>query len=331
MSSRENPYQAPRAALEAGPASPSSRSAARVFVAWLVGASLVRGAALALQTGHALAAFGAEGHLAGLLAVSALRTGATQVAASACSVAIAWATHRRLGAQRPLWQTCALVPLAAPVAASVMIVVGVGVTAFGYGAPPRTSWQSIRTVVTPGDALFGLALAGVVAIVLGALAVLLEPRLSAVRAGLLARTVVALLATGLITGAVQGALGALLSADDDVGAPLRESPIGDLLPGASLIVRAIVVDNNTSVKASAMQTEVSPDQGWAAALIRPTRVLKGSQPGDLILVNNMAVRDKMSWRRPVEATNGQERIFYLKKDETLSRWCRMNVYREILE
>ena len=81
-----------------------------------------------------------------------------------------------------------------------------------------------------------------------------------------------------------------------------------------------------------MQTEVSPDQGWAAALIKPISVLEGRQPGDLILVNNMAVRDNMSgWRRPVEATNGQEHVFHLKKDERLSRWCRTDVYRVILE
>lgn len=190
-----------------------------MFVAWLVGASLVKGAALALQTGHALAAFGAEGRVAGLLAVSALRVGAAQVTASACSVALVWATRRPLGAQRPLWPIYALVPLAAPVAAGVIIAVGVGVTSFEYSAPPRASWQVMREIATPGDAVFGLALAGALAIVLGALAALLGPRLSALRAGLFARIVVALLATGLITGAVQGALGALLSTGDDVGAP----------------------------------------------------------------------------------------------------------------
>ncbi|MFO0757955.1 MAG: hypothetical protein U0359_15775 [Byssovorax sp.] len=68
----------------------------------------------------------------------------------------------------------------------------------------RASW-TIRATATPGDALFGLALAAVVAIVLGALAVLLERRLYAVRAGLRVRIVVALFATGLITGAAQAA------------------------------------------------------------------------------------------------------------------------------
>jgi hypothetical protein len=219
MRPRESPCQAPPAAVETSPASGSSRSAATVFVAWLVGASLVKGAALALQTGYALAAFGAEGRVAGLLAVSALRVGAAQVAASAGSVALVWATRRPLGAERPLWPMYALVPLAAPVAAGVMIAVGVGVTSFRYGAPLRASWQSIREIATPGDGVFGLTLAGALAIVLGALAARLGPRLSALRAGLFARIVVALLATGLITGAVQGALGALVSAGDDVGAP----------------------------------------------------------------------------------------------------------------
>ncbi|WP_441288844.1 hypothetical protein ACSRUE_44360 [Sorangium sp. KYC3313] len=219
MNQRENRYQAPRTPVEAVPAGPLSRSAARVFVTWLLGASLVRGAALAFQIGYALSAFGAEKHLAGLLVASVLRTGAAQVAASACSVALAWQTHHGLGAQRPLWRTYALLPFTAPVAAGLMIAVGVGATTFGYGATPCASWQAIRAFATPGDALFGLVLASALAIVLGGLAVLLGPWLSALRAGLLARIVVALLATGLITGAVQAALVVFFSAGDDVGVP----------------------------------------------------------------------------------------------------------------
>ncbi|WP_438034961.1 hypothetical protein [Sorangium sp. So ce204] len=219
MNQRDNPYQAPRAPVEPVPAGPLSRRAARIFVTWLVGASLVRGAALAFQIGHALAAFGAEKHLAWLLAVSALRTGAAQVAASACSVALAWEVHHGLGAQRPLWRPYALLPFTAPVAAGLMIAVGVGATTFGHGATLRASWQSIQEFATPGDALFGLVQASALAIVLGGFAVLLGPRLSALRAGLLVRTVVALLATGLITGAVQAALVVFLSSGDDVVGP----------------------------------------------------------------------------------------------------------------
>jgi hypothetical protein len=232
MSQRENPYQPPRAPVESVPArSPPRSAAAKVFVAWLVGASLVRGAALALQTGYALAAFSTERHLAGLLAVSALRIGAAQVAASACSVALAWATHHHLDAQRPLWQTYAILPLATPVAAGVMIAVGSGVASWGYGVAPRASWQSIRELATPGDALFGLAHAGALAIVLGGLAVLLVPRLSALPVGLLARSLVALLVTGLITVAVQVALGAFLSVTDDLGAGTDGT--GGLAPSTS--------------------------------------------------------------------------------------------------
>lgn len=97
-----------------------------------------------------------------------------------------------------------------------------------------------------------------------------------------------------------------------------------------LVVEAIVVDNDTSVKASRFQLEVSPGQGWAAALIKPTRVLEGSAPGDLIWINNMARRDNsMDWHAPVEVANGQERTFYLSLDEKLSHWCRTKVYRVI--
>ena len=71
MTQRESRYRAPRVPVDAVPVLPSSRRPARVFVTWLVGASLVRGAALALQIGYALATFGTEERLAGLLVVSA--------------------------------------------------------------------------------------------------------------------------------------------------------------------------------------------------------------------------------------------------------------------
>ena len=88
---RPKPYEPPRAPADTAPARSGLRRVAKIFVAWLVGASLLSGIVLALQTGYALAPFGAEGRLAGLLAVCALRTCGAQVAASASTVALAWA------------------------------------------------------------------------------------------------------------------------------------------------------------------------------------------------------------------------------------------------
>lgn len=221
------PACVPLGPVEAPPARSLLRGMATVFVAWLLGASLVSGVVLALQLGYALAAFDAEGRLAGVLTVSTLRADAAGVAASACSVALAWATHHHHDTRLPLWRTYLVLPLAAPVAAIVTMVVGVGVTSVAYGVAPRASLNSIRELATFGDALFGLANAGALAIVLGGLARLLLPRLSALRAGLRTKALVALLATGLITGAVQAALGAFSSATDGQGARMDRGRGGD--------------------------------------------------------------------------------------------------------
>jgi ABC-type transporter Mla maintaining outer membrane lipid asymmetry permease subunit MlaE len=189
------------------------RRAAKAFVGWLLGASLVVGSTLALQTGYALGAFGAEARISGLLAVSVLRSSAAGVAASAASVALVVATHPEpRKAVGPLWQIYVLVPLAMPLAAAVMMTVGVGVAALGFGVGPGASWQSVREIATLGDALYGLVLACAYAVVLGAIAAAAVPRAPTLRWGLVAKIAAALLVNGLVTAVTGAALGALATA-----------------------------------------------------------------------------------------------------------------------
>jgi len=209
----DNPYEAPRAE---GAPSPSIdlRRAARAFAGWLLGASLVAGALRALQAGHALSAFSAEPHIGGLLAVSAFRAGAAHLAAAAASVALVVATHpspppsaagRR--AIRP-WVLYAAVPLATPIAACAMIAAGVGTAALTYDVAPRASWQGVLELIHLGDSLCGIASACLYALVLAAIVAVVGPRFTSARRGLGARIVIALLATGLVTGIVGGAVNA---------------------------------------------------------------------------------------------------------------------------
>src|ERR1039458_1343462 len=68
--------------------------------------------------------------------------------------------------------------------------------------------------------------------------------------------------------------------------------LADALKRAVLVVRATVTDSNVTVEASPRQSEVSTGQGWKAAALRPTRVLKGTPEVGVILVENMGRRDR---------------------------------------
>ena len=99
------------------------------------------------------------------------------------------------------------------------------------------------------------------------------------------------------------------------------------LGSALLVVKATVLNSNTAVRESPKQPKLSAGQGWAAAVLQTTHVLKGDQGAGTLLVNNLALRENgPHWRRPVETTNGQACILVLQKDTGLSRLCRTNVY-----
>jgi hypothetical protein len=96
---------------------------------------------------------------------------------------------------------------------------------------------------------------------------------------------------------------------------------------ASLIIQGTVVNANTSVWASAHQIEVAYPQGWTVAHVRPTTVFKG-HCGTNVIVTPAGwwpgfVRGN-SFIQPF--TNGQEFIFFLDRNWSLSRWCYAKVF-----
>ena len=104
--------------------------------------------------------------------------------------------------------------------------------------------------------------------------------------------------------------------------------IKDALDSATLVVRGVVVNSNTSVKASTNQTEVSPGQGWFAIVIRPQEVLSGKWDDRDLFMSDLYqgfVLDSSTFPHKYSFTNGERCVFFLKPDEDRSRWCRTNV------
>ena len=97
---------------------------------------------------------------------------------------------------------------------------------------------------------------------------------------------------------------------------------------ASLILQGTVINAHTSVWASAHQIEVGHPQGWAVAHVQPTAVFKG-HCGTNVIVSpagwwpGFALGN--SFMHPF--TNGQEFVFFLDRNWSLSRWCRIKVFR----
>jgi hypothetical protein len=212
----DNPYEAPRADGLPSPRT-DMQLAAKAFAGWLLGASLVAGVLTALQTGHALSAFGAETHIGRLLALSAFRVVTHHAVASAASVAIVIRTHPATPAStarrrviRP-WMLYATQPLATPIAAGLMIAAGTGTAALIYDLSPRASLLGLLDVARIEDPLYGIASACVYAIVLSAIVAAVRPQIAAARWGVAAKIVVALLATGFVTGIVGGTVNAARS------------------------------------------------------------------------------------------------------------------------
>jgi hypothetical protein len=99
------------------------------------------------------------------------------------------------------------------------------------------------------------------------------------------------------------------------------------LNSALLVVRATVLKADAAVEASPEQQEVPTGQGWSAALVQATSVLKGDQQVGLLWIANGGFRaDGLHWRYPIEATNGGQCVLVLEKDKELSRWCQTNVF-----
>jgi ABC-type transporter Mla maintaining outer membrane lipid asymmetry permease subunit MlaE len=232
MSESTNPYQAPQAHTSGQPPCMDWRRAAKLFVGWLIGASLVGGVGLALQIGYALSAFSAEHWVSLIVVVSALRVCGAMVAASAASGAFVVMIHRRPTAStdgRQLqvpWQLYLAVPLAAPLSAFLLIVVGSGVAALVFDVTPAEYWSRIWHNVLVIDLLRGLAAAGLYAVALGAIAAAAGRWPAAMRRGLVTKLIVAWLVTSVVIGVIEAALN---SADFLVD-PFPEGEIDSLSP-----------------------------------------------------------------------------------------------------
>jgi hypothetical protein len=101
---------------------------------------------------------------------------------------------------------------------------------------------------------------------------------------------------------------------------------------ATLVVRGTILNCHTNVEASAKQTEVATEQGWAAILVSPKEVLKGDKKTDSLWINNCghpSVFESSAFPYNQTFTNGQSCFFFLISDKTLSRWCQMEVYTRI--
>jgi hypothetical protein len=209
-----NPFEPPRPDT-LPPAEIDLRRGGTAFGAWLLGASLVAGALTALQTGYALRAFSAGSHVSGVLALAAFRVHAAHVAATAASVAIVVGMRppSSAAAQRhvPLWLFQVAVPLATPLAACTMILAGIGVGTLAYDLSAHTSWESLLKIARLDDMLHGIALACAYALVLGTISAIVDPRRLPMGGRLIVRILVAVIATGLVTSLVDGALNAALS------------------------------------------------------------------------------------------------------------------------
>jgi hypothetical protein len=229
MSESTNPYQAPQADTLGHPSSMEWRRPAKLFVGWLAGVSLVGGVGLALQMGYALSNFSAEHRIWFIMVISALRFLGAKVAAFAASFAFVTAIHRRPSTstdrqelQVP-WQLYLAVPLAAPLAACMMMIAGSGVAALVFNVTPAEYWTEIWKFALVTDLLVGEAAACLYAVGLGAIAAAGGRRLSAMRRGLVTKLIVAWLVTSVVIGVVEAVLNAVLFEETD---PLPEGAGG---------------------------------------------------------------------------------------------------------
>lgn len=165
MSVPDNPYEPPHADV-ASPHTTFSpnewRTMAKVFGGWLVGAAIVTGIGLTIQTAYALRAFSVQSRVGGIVVVSALREVGPMVVFMAASVAMSSALDKRV------WQS--IPPPTSVVHGLAMIVLLAGffiangviaATSFltammSEGGSARVFIESIRATVSPHDPAHGM-------------------------------------------------------------------------------------------------------------------------------------------------------------------------------
>lgn len=169
-------YRPPSA--DAPPANHSTFSAeewryiGKVFAWWVVGASIVVGVGLTVQTVYALKAFSAAGRTGGIVAVSALRQMAPTVVIFAASSTLVMAIERRTERRLPPpSQELPLLALASffaalPVVNSIILGVSFATNTVYYDGSAADFWTSIDSTVGMGDFAFGTGLLLILAFLL---------------------------------------------------------------------------------------------------------------------------------------------------------------------
>lgn len=164
MSIPDNPYEPPLAEVVSPHATFSRdewRTMAKVFGAWVVGASIFTGIGLTLQTAYALEAFSAQSRVGGIVVVSSLREISPIIVYLATSVAFTLTLDKRTQQNIPPPKNVAH-GLAICVLVAGFLIANAMVTATSFltailseGGSTDVFLESIRATVLPHDFVHG--------------------------------------------------------------------------------------------------------------------------------------------------------------------------------
>jgi hypothetical protein len=97
---------------------------------------------------------------------------------------------------------------------------------------------------------------------------------------------------------------------------------------SDLVVRGTIVEPDSIIQASSDQNEVAYPQGWGVARVRINKCFSGVCGASEILIVPAGW-----WPTPVVGNSfikpfakDEEYLFFLKRDDKLSRWCRTTVF-----
>ncbi len=136
-----------------------------VFLAWIVGMSVVSGGGQMMAVAESLKTFGGGEYGGIVVALSALRQRGAGIATTATCLGLVASLHRGKGPSWLSWLLFALVP-ATPVAAAIMIATALAAGSGMYAIPFDRLQQHIVSMANASDVLAGMVLAVVYAVVL---------------------------------------------------------------------------------------------------------------------------------------------------------------------
>lgn len=118
----------------------------------------------------------------------------------------------------------------------------------------------------------------------------------------------------------------------------HKEQISEAMEECSLVVRGVVLDGASSVRACKEQTEVSYGQGWSAIIIRSLEQIKGVAPERILFVDNRVsvpadygnASGLETERKTGSFRVDGEYVLFLKRNEKLSNWCCMDIFEKVL-